>query len=128
MVLFVNPHMQELKVWGSFIHVLHRQASYDMPLLSKCLPYSLNDLSLSRILFRITQKHCSLRQSIDLIFQYFREWQHTRWNYGDIIKSGVQDRFWRIRQSISVGTVNSVSHTKLVFSITFLAFCLPRCT
>jgi hypothetical protein len=29
---FCDPHMQELKVWGSFIHVLHRQASYDMPL------------------------------------------------------------------------------------------------
>lgn len=66
---FCVPHMQELKVWSSFIHLPHRQTSYYVPLLSKCLLDPLKDLSLSGILFRITQKHCSLRQCVGLLFQ-----------------------------------------------------------
>jgi len=43
--------MQELKVWSSFINLSYREASYYMPLLSKCLLDPLKDLSLSDILF-----------------------------------------------------------------------------
>src|SRR5205823_5581870 len=52
-----DPHMQELNVWRSFINLPHRQGSYFMPLLSKCLLDPLKQLSLSGILFRITEKH-----------------------------------------------------------------------
>jgi hypothetical protein len=54
-------HMQELKVWRSFLHLPHRQGSYDMPMLSKRFPYPLKKLSLSGILCGVTQKNCSLR-------------------------------------------------------------------
>ena len=52
--------MQELKVWRSFLHLPHRQGSYNMPMLSKRFPYPLKKLSLSGILCGVTQKHCSL--------------------------------------------------------------------
>jgi hypothetical protein len=51
----------ELKVWDSFINLLHRQASYYVPLLPECLLYPLKDLSLPRILLRVTEKHAAIR-------------------------------------------------------------------
>jgi hypothetical protein len=53
--------MQELKVWGSFINLPHRQTSDDMPMLSKCLLYPFKNLSLPGILFSVTEKHSTLR-------------------------------------------------------------------
>jgi hypothetical protein len=58
---FCDFHMQELKVWSSFISLPHRQTSYDMPLLPECYLHPLKNLSLPAIIFYITQKHCSLR-------------------------------------------------------------------
>jgi hypothetical protein len=52
--------MQELQVWSRFIYFPHRQASDDMPVLPEGLLYPLKELSLSAVLFCITQKHCSL--------------------------------------------------------------------
>ena len=58
---FDNPHMQELKVWDSFIHLRHRQASYDMSVLPECLLDSLKNLSLPVIFLRVTEKHSAFR-------------------------------------------------------------------
>jgi hypothetical protein len=40
-----------------YINLLHRQTSYYMSLLFKCLLYSLKNLSLPRILLCVTEKH-----------------------------------------------------------------------
>jgi hypothetical protein len=42
------------------------------------------------------------------------KWQHTCRNDRDVIQPGVHQSLWRIRQSVSVCSVISVSHTKLL--------------
>jgi len=54
---FYDTHMQELKVWSSFIYLPHRQTSYDMPMLPECLLYPLKNLFLSAIFLRVTEKY-----------------------------------------------------------------------
>jgi hypothetical protein len=39
-----DPHMQELKIWSSFIHLPHRHTSDRMSVLSECLPYPFKNL------------------------------------------------------------------------------------
>ena len=53
----LGVQLQELKVWSSFIHLPHRQASYYMSLLFKRLLDPLKNLFLSAILLRVTEKH-----------------------------------------------------------------------
>jgi hypothetical protein len=57
---FCATRMQELNDRSSFRHLPHRQTSYNMPVLSKCLPDPLKKLSLSGILCRVTQHHRAL--------------------------------------------------------------------
>jgi hypothetical protein len=54
-----NSHMQELKVWSSFIHLRHRQASYDMAVLPECLPDPFKKLSLPVIFLRKAEKYAA---------------------------------------------------------------------
>ena len=54
---FDNPPMQELKVWESFLHLRHRQASYDMSVLPECLLDALKNLSLPVIFLRVTEEY-----------------------------------------------------------------------
>ena len=56
---FDDPHMQELRVWCSFIHLPHRQIHDCMSLISKCLLYLLKKLSLPGVLFCMTQQYCA---------------------------------------------------------------------
>ena len=56
---FCAPYRQELRVWDSFIHLPQRQASDDMPVLSKCLLDPLKNLSLPAIFLRVTEKHAT---------------------------------------------------------------------
>jgi hypothetical protein len=48
-------------VWSSFIHLPHRQAPYDMPVLPERLPYQLKNLSLPAILLRVTEENPAFR-------------------------------------------------------------------
>jgi hypothetical protein len=66
--VLLRPLYAELKVWSSFIHLPHRQASYDVPLLPECLPYPFKELWLSGILGCVTEHHCALGECIDLLF------------------------------------------------------------
>jgi hypothetical protein len=49
-------HLQELKIWGRFIHLSHRHASDCMSLLFKRLPDPFKNLSLSAIFLRVTEE------------------------------------------------------------------------
>ena len=56
---FSDPHVQELKVWNSFIYLSHRHAFNRMPMLPERLLDPLKNLSLSAILLRVTEKHAA---------------------------------------------------------------------
>src|SRR5215831_610166 len=110
------------------IHLSHRHASYCMPLLSKCLLHPLKQFSLSGILFCMTQEHCAFWQIGKHILYCFCKWKHTCGNDHDIIKLRFEKCFWGMSQSILVWSFVHLSHAKLVCSIIFFAFCLPKCT
>src|SRR5262249_24275020 len=106
-------------------YLLHRKIHHRMSLLPECLPTALQESALSRILLRVAEQHTARRQCIGCRLPESLHSQHTGRNDGDIIQPGIEDRLRRIRDSISVSPVVSVSHI-LVSCITFLAFCFPR--
>ena len=54
-----DPHMQELKICSSFMHIPHRHASDRVPVLLERLLDPLKNLSLPAILLRVTEKHAA---------------------------------------------------------------------
>jgi hypothetical protein len=109
-------------------HPLHRKKGYRvaeaLEYLFDMLKYSL----LFRIFLGVAEEYLPVGECPDLFFQAFLSRQHTGRHDCDVIKLCSSNRPWGPGQSVSERPEILISHTKLVCSITFLAFCLPRCT
>jgi hypothetical protein len=103
---------------------VYHEIRWNVEYLFNALKYSL----LFPIFLGVTEEYLPAGQGLDLLFQVFLTRQHTGRHDRDVIKLCSPDRPWGSGQSVSERPEISLSHTKLVCSITFLAFCLPRCT
>ena len=99
-----------------------------MPVLSKDLSHPLKHSFLFRVLWYMTQEYAPLRHGVEQVLYRTLQRQHTRRHYSNVIKPCLAQRLWRACQSISVWSGISLSHTKLVCSMSFLAFCFPKWT
>ena len=99
-----------------------------MPVLFKDRSHLFQDSFLFGIRCDMTQKYSPLGESVKQVLYRSLQWQHTRRDNGDIIELCLAQRFWRTGDSIPVWSSISLPHTKLVCSMSFLAFCLPKCT
>ena len=84
--------------------------------------------SLFGVFFRVAEKHLPPWEFIDRLFQAFLPCKHTCGNDGEIIQPCPPQCFGRSSEFVSERPEVSLSHAKLVCSMIFLAFCLPKWT
>jgi hypothetical protein len=109
-------------------HLFHGQERDRVAQTPEYLFRPLKDSFLFGIFFRVVEKHLPPGEFIDRLFQAFLPHKHTCGNDGDIIKPCPPQRCGRSSEFVSERPEVSLSHAKLVCSMIFLAFFLPRCT
>jgi hypothetical protein len=108
--------------------LLHGEERYRVAQTPEYLFHPLKYSLLFGIVFCVAEKHLPPGECIDRLLQGFLPHKHTCGNDGDILKPCPPNRFGRSSESVSEWPEVSLSHTKLVCSIIFLAFCFPKWT